>query len=94
MASIQFNLIFNRSSGSRGDIVDDMSLTIFTNLSDGHITSINQVTLYRGNRTELEKTSNKVTTISANSTDTEYPSALAVKNYVDSQISGAIGGAY
>ena len=94
MASIQFVLIFNHSSSGYANKLDGMSLTIFPILSEGVITGISQVTLYKGNRTELEMTSNKVTTISANSTNTEYPSALAVKNYVDSQISGAIGGAY
>lgn len=34
----------------------------------------------------LEFTKNKITNISSSSTNSEYPSALAVKNYVDSQI--------
>ena len=41
-----------------------------------------------------ENTSNKVTSISANSTDTQYPSALAVKTYVDTVIGGIENGAY
>lgn len=82
MASIQFVLIFNHSSSGYVNKLDEMSLTIFPILSEGVITGISQVTLYRGNRTELEMTSNKVTTISSNSTDTQYPSAAAVYNYV------------
>lgn len=59
--------------------------------------SINNVEL-KGNKTTadlgLEGTTNKVTTISSASTNTEYPSALAVYNYVDTMITQAIGGSY
>ena len=41
-----------------------------------------------------EDTSNKVTSISSSSTNTQYPSALAVKNYVDTVIGGIENGAY
>ena len=43
---------------------------------------------------EIENTSNKVTSISSGSTNTQYPSALAVKNYVDTVIGGIENGAY
>lgn len=41
-----------------------------------------------------ENTSNKVTAISASSTNAQYPSALAVKNYVDTVIGGIENGSY
>ena len=48
--------------------------------------------------TNKETTSNKTTTISNSSTNIEYPSALAVKTYVDDAISAsitsALGGNY
>ena len=36
----------------------------------------------------------KTTTISSSSTDTQYPSAKAVYDYVDTMITQAIGGSY
>jgi len=44
--------------------------------------------------TGKENTTNKVTSISSGSTNTEYPSALAVKNYVDAAIGTVLGGSY
>jgi hypothetical protein len=41
-----------------------------------------------------ENTSNKVTSISASSTNTQYPSALAVKNYVDTALGVIENGSY
>lgn len=41
-----------------------------------------------------ENTSNKVTAISSNSTNAQYPSALAVKTYVDTVIGGIENGTY
>jgi len=41
-----------------------------------------------------ESLSNKVTSISASSTDTEYPSAKAVYNLMQTTITSAIGGIY
>ena len=43
-----------------------------------------------GESGDVEMTSNKVTSVSASSTDTQYPSAKAVKTYVDTAI-GDIG---
>lgn len=42
----------------------------------------------------LETANNKVTSISSSSTDTQYPSAKAVYDYIDTMITSAIGGAY
>ena len=44
--------------------------------------------------TTKENSSNKVVTISSTSTDTEYPSAKAVYEYIDTMITSAIGGSY
>lgn len=41
-----------------------------------------------------ENTSNKVTSITSSSTNNQYPSALAVKNYVDAVIGGVENGSY
>ena len=41
-----------------------------------------------------ENTSNKVTSISESSTNEQYPSALAVKNYVDSALGVIENGSY
>lgn len=41
-----------------------------------------------------ENTSNKVTSISGSSTNEQYPSALAVKNYVDSALGVIENGSY
>lgn len=42
----------------------------------------------------LETATNKVTSLSSSSTDTEYPTAKCVYDYINSQINDAIGGAY
>jgi hypothetical protein len=91
---IELNGIYELSLTNNISRIDKVRLSLYFNVVDGVATSVTQGTLYRMERFYLETTANKTTTISANSTNTEYPSALAVKNYVDSQISGAIGGAY
>lgn len=92
--NIDLHGIYELSLANNISRIDKINLSLYFNVTDDVATSITQGTLYRTERFYLETTGNKTTTISANSTDTEYPSALAVKNYVDSQISGAIGGAY
>ncbi len=42
----------------------------------------------------LETATNKVTSLSSSSTDTEYPTAKCVYDYINAQINSAIGGAY
>lgn len=50
----------------------------------GQVTGITEVTITHQDISGKENTSNKVTSISSSSTNTQYPSALAVYNYINS----------
>lgn len=50
----------------------------------GQVTNITEVTITQQDISGKEDTSNKVTSISSSSTNTQYPSALAVYNYINS----------
>lgn len=78
---------------TRGKVADMInSLTIPTKTSQltndsGFLTSHQDIT-------GKENVSNKVTLISSSSTNTQYPSALAVKNYVDTALGVIENGSY
>jgi len=55
-----------------------------TTNSLGQVTGITEVTITHQDISGKENTSNKVTSISSSSTNTQYPSALAVYNYINS----------
>ena len=81
-SNISLKSIYKLSTQDNICRVDNVSLSLFFNKSNGLATSITSATLSRSNRTTLEDSANKVTTISSSSTDTQYPSAAAVYNFV------------
>ena len=77
----------NSELAKKADIVNIPTKTSQLQNDSGFLTSHQDIT-------GKENVSNKVTSISSSSTNTQYPSALAVKNYVDTALGVIENGSY